>query len=60
MDNSQGARSVGHWVPGPPEKSFWRGTKLPDEELIPIGTFRCGSCGYLESYARAEFKAKWT
>ena len=32
-------------------KLFWTGTKLPAKE-IPIGTYRCSSCGYLESYAK--------
>ena len=57
LDNTYGARIVSHWGAGPPEKSFWFGTKLA-HELIPIGTFRCTSCGFLESYARPEFAAK--
>jgi len=58
MDNTYGARVVSHWAAGPPQKSFWAGTKLPEEKLIPIGTFRCSSCGYLESFAMPEFAAK--
>lgn len=49
-----GAILVSSWVAGPPAKSFWYGTKVQGKG-IPIGTFRCASCGYLESYARAEF-----
>jgi len=30
--------------------------KLPKQ--IPIGTFRCKACGYLESFAMPEFDAK--
>lgn len=58
LDSTYGARIVSQWAAGPPEKSFWSGTKLPDEALIPIGTFRCESCGFLESYARQEFAAQ--
>jgi len=58
MDNTYGARDVSHWAAGPPQKSFWAGTKLPEEKLIPIGTFRCSSCGYLESFAMQTFAAK--
>jgi predicted nucleic-acid-binding Zn-ribbon protein len=58
LDNTYGARVVSQWAAGAPQKSFWSGTKLPDEKLIPIGTFRCSSCGYLESYARQEFAAQ--
>jgi len=35
-------------------------TKSPKSgETIPVGTFRCRSCGFLESYARDEFAVKW-
>jgi predicted nucleic-acid-binding Zn-ribbon protein len=53
-----GGRLVSHWAPGAPVKSFWSGTKPTAEKPIPIGVFRCASCGYLESYARDEFAAQ--
>jgi hypothetical protein len=59
------SRSVSTWQEGQPKKSFWTGVKRPwqsfwtgkfaEDAVLPIGTFRCSSCGYLESYARAEF-----
>ena len=52
-DAATGGFLVSHWVKGVPESSFWRGTK--SGQLLPIGTFRCSLCGYLESYARIEF-----
>jgi len=58
LDNTYCARVVRQWAAGAPLKSFWAGTKLPDEKLVPIGTYRCLSCGYLELYARQEFAAK--
>lgn len=58
LDNTYGGRLVSQWAPGAPQKSFWLGTKLPDDELIPIGVFRCEQCGFLESYARNEFAAQ--
>ena len=59
LDNTYGGRLVSQWVPGPPRKSFWVMTKVPDERaLLPIGAFRCSSCGYLESHARPEFAAE--
>lgn len=58
LDNTYGARIVSHWAAGAPLKSIWVGTKLPDEKLVPVGTYRCSSCGYLEQYARPEFAAK--
>ena len=59
LDNTYGAMAVSQWVAGAPQKSFWTGTKVPkDATVVPIGSFRCSSCGYLEFYARAEFMAK--
>ena len=51
-------RVVGTWAPGEPRRSFWSGTKPPDGPEIPIATFRCASCGFLESYARPEYAAR--
>ena len=58
LDNAYGAHVVSQWVAGPPLKSIWTGTKLPKQDPVPVGTFRCAGCGYLESYARPEFAAK--
>jgi hypothetical protein len=52
-----GAGSVNGWVKGAPKKNWICGVKVPGI-LIPIATFRCELCGYLESYARKEFAAK--
>jgi hypothetical protein len=52
-----GARRVSSWVEGAPQKSFWHGTSAPDNAFVPIGTFRCERCGFLESFARPEFAA---
>ena len=53
-----GVRRVINWVEGAPDKAFWTVTKVPQEKCIPVGTFRCSTCGFLESYARPEFAAK--
>ncbi len=58
LDSDYGSRHVGQWVAGAPRKSFWRGTKFPEGTQIPVGTFRCSGCGFLESYARTEFAAR--
>ena len=57
-DHAHGPRLVSRWAPGAPVKSFWMGTKIAEQRLIPIGAYRCSSCGYLESYARPEFAAR--
>jgi hypothetical protein len=53
-----GKRLVSSWVEGPPEKSLWHRTNVPAEKRVPVGTFRCSGCGFLESYARSEFAAE--
>ena len=54
-----GNRRVINWVEGAPEKSdFWTVTSVPEEKCVPVGTFRCSVCGFLESYAHPEFAAK--
>jgi len=58
VDHSRAAIFVSHWVAGAPEKSFWTRTKVSRRGQVPIGTFRCSSCGFLESYARDEFASQ--
>ena len=42
---------VSEWVEGRPEKSFWVGLNLRHRNRLPIMTYRCEKCGWLESYA---------
>lgn len=58
MDFAHGALLVSQWAKGPPTKSFWTKTKKPKDGMLPVGTFRCSGCGFLESYARPEFAAQ--
>ena len=39
------------WIEGAPEPSFWTGLKLKGHQRLPVTTYRCCACGYLESYA---------
>ena len=49
---------VAHWHEGQPKRSFWRHTKAPRSEGLPVGAFRCEGCGYLEFYAAPKFAAQ--
>lgn len=40
------------WIEGVPESHYLHGLKMKHKITVPISTFRCVSCGYLESYAR--------
>ena len=44
-------RQVASWIPGPAEKGGFSGVKIKDKRQIPLRTFRCTACGYLELYA---------
>lgn len=52
VDNGYGTKTVSTWVEGAPVNSFWTGLKLRGRRQVPIQTWRCGRCGYLENYAR--------
>ena len=52
VDNTDRGRQVSSWVEGEPRKSFWTGLKF-DKEPIPVRTWRCNRCGFLENYAAA-------
>ena len=64
IDMSHMRAFTSQWSEGAPERDSFLGFKIggnvinPPVDTIPIGTFRCKSCGYLESYARDEFAPK--
>ena len=45
-------KHVVQWVDGFPKKSFWKGISTSKALVLPVATYRCTACGYLESYAR--------
>lgn len=47
-----GGTGVANWVEGAPEKSIWTGLKLRGRTKLPIATWRCDRCGFLEQYAQ--------
>jgi ribosomal protein S27AE len=51
LDRSHGSVGVSSWVEGTAEKSVWTGVKLAGRPQSPIATWRCGRCGFLESYS---------
>ena len=50
-DNTEYGFRQQNWWPGEPQKSFWTGLKIEQDQVIPVTTLRCPKCGYLESYA---------
>jgi len=39
------------WVAGVATKHWFTGLQVPRGRKMPVATWRCPSCGYLESYA---------
>jgi Domain of unknown function (DUF6487) len=65
IDHSYRAFLVSLWARGKPKKNWWFSLQsgyaitLPrPNDQIPVGTYRCTTCGFLESYARKEFAVK--
>jgi hypothetical protein len=54
LDKTHGGVGVSSWVEGVPEKSIWTGLNLAGRSQSRIATWRCGRCGFLESYAAGE------
>ncbi len=54
-DNTHAGLQQENWSPGEPQPSVWTGLKVENKDIVvPITTFRCPNCGYLESYAIPE------
>ena len=49
-DEAYTSTCVSTWVEGTAEKGFF-GLKARGKKRLEIATYRCISCGYLESYA---------
>lgn len=43
-----------HWHPGVPQCNVFGGTQVEKEKLIPIRSFRCEQCGFLEQYTQTQ------
>jgi hypothetical protein len=52
VDHTHGGQLQAEWAEGEPETNFWYGgLVLKGRTKHAIQTYRCPSCGYLESYA---------
>ena len=50
LDRMHSGAQAAEWISGPPEKKWIGGVKT-NTRSFPVETWRCKSCGYLESYA---------
>ena len=49
--SDSGTSTIAKWVEGIPERSIWTGLKLTGHRVLPVTTWRCPTCGLLQSYA---------
>lgn len=54
IDSTDYAARVARWVEGAPAYGLLRILKTRGRRELPVRTFRCTKCGYLESYAKPE------
>ena len=54
VDHTYGGVEKPEWASGTPDASIWVGVRMKGRERHPVHTYRCTSCGFLESYARGE------
>jgi hypothetical protein len=51
LDRAHVSQMPALWIAGVPEAATWgRGVKVADKRAYWVETWRCKSCGYLESY----------
>ena len=51
IDRAHNSARVARWAEGAPEYWLLRVLRLRGRRQLPIRTFRCSKCGFLESYA---------
>ena len=50
-DSTPGGVLATKWVAGDPTRNWLGDITIKGKTLVPIVTYRCQTCGYLESYA---------
>ena len=54
MDHGHGMSYQSSWIEGEPVWSKWLGLRIKGKRRMKVVTYRCTSCGRLESFATAE------
>jgi hypothetical protein len=51
LNGLQGGQLMPCWVEGIPDQNFFGNLKLRNRQTLPVTSFRCQACGYLELFA---------
>ena len=51
LNGLQGGQLMPCWVEGIPEQTYFGNLKLRNVRAMPVSSFRCGACGYIELFA---------
>ncbi len=54
VDSSKNATRVAEWAEGAPQYWVLRILRMRGRRKLPVRSFRCSRCGFLESYALEE------
>jgi hypothetical protein len=54
LDRNRFEDRQGTWLEGTLQLNMWTGSAKNKKDQIPVTTYRCDSCGYLESYATTD------
>jgi hypothetical protein len=57
LSRTRKERIAADWVDGKPVRSFWRGLNLSGRTRLPVASWRCPRCGFLELHAPATGEA---
>ena len=52
LDQTSGRAEQPLWIKGVAETGFFGHLKVGERERLPVATFRCPTCGRLESFAQ--------
>lgn len=50
--NGHAKRMQSRWIEGDPVRSIWLGLSFRGPRVLDVATFRCTSCGFLETVAK--------
>ncbi len=51
LEFTHGSLIQSRWLEGKPERAHWTGLKTRGRQELTVMTYRCETCGFLESYA---------
>ena len=51
LEVTDSGKKTTKWVEGAPERSVWVGLKTGQRRVLPLKSYRCAACGFVDLYA---------